>query len=74
LFSLVTLWAADPQIRRQPSPEIGRVEPSFSDAMAAVRRLFWSAPNFSMSRHGPDGLEIPAALWERLTEAHCYAA
>jgi len=27
-----------------------------------------------MSRHDPDGVEIPAALWERLTEALCYAA
>src|SRR5450756_280802 len=42
-------------------------EPSFSDAIAAVRRLFWSAPILSMSRHDPDGVEIPAALWERLT-------
>ena len=49
-------------------------EPSFSDVIAAVRRLLWSAPNLSMSRHDPDGVEIPAALWERLTEALCYAA
>src|SRR5208282_4874366 len=49
-------------------------EPSFSDAIAAVRRLFWSAPILSMSRHDPDGVEIPAALWERLTEALCYEA
>ena len=41
-------------------------EASFSDATAAVRRLFWSAPNLSMSRHDPDGVEIPAALGDRL--------
>jgi len=27
-----------------------------------------------MSRHDPDRVEIPAALWERLTETLCYAA
>ncbi|MGD0636285.1 MAG: hypothetical protein ABSA13_19120, partial [Beijerinckiaceae bacterium] len=49
-------------------------DPTFSDAIAAVRRLLWSAPNLSMSRHDPDRVEIPAALWERLTETLCYAA
>ena len=37
-------------------------EPSFSDAMAAVRRR-------TEFINDPDGVEIPAALWERLTEA-----
>jgi hypothetical protein len=78
LFSLVTLWAADPKIAGSLRPRSAawyhKREPSFSDAMAAVRRLFWSAPNLSMSRHDPDGVEIPAALWKRLTEALCYAA
>jgi hypothetical protein len=31
------------------------------------------APNLSMSRHDPDGLEIPAAFWEKLTAALSYA-
>jgi len=57
--------------------EIGRWyhkrEPSFSDAMAAVRRLFWSARIYQCPAR-PDGVEIPAALLERLTEALCYAA
>ena len=78
LFSLVTLWAGDPKIAGSLRPRSAawyhKPEPSFSDAMAAVRRLFWSAPNLSMSRHDPDGVEIPAALWEKLTEALCYAA
>jgi hypothetical protein len=78
LFSLVTLWAADPKIIGSLSTRSAawyqKREPSFSDAIAAVRRLFWSAPILSMSRHDPDGVEIPAALWERLTEALCYAA
>ena len=78
LFSLVTLWAADPKIAGSLRPRstawYHKRELSFSDAMAAIRKLFWSAPSFSMSRHPPDSVEIPAALWERLTEALCYAA
>jgi len=78
LFSLVALWAADPKIvgslRPRSAAWYHKREPSFSDAIAAVRRLFWSASHLSMSRHDPDGVEIPAALWERLTEALCYAA
>ena len=49
-------------------------EPSFSDAIAAVRRLLWSAPSLSMSRLDPDRVEIPTELWQKLTETLCYAA
>ncbi len=77
-FSLVTLWAADPKIAPRLRPRTAawydKREPSFSDAIAAVRRIFWSAPSFSMSRHPPDSVKIPIALMERLTEALCYAA
>ncbi len=77
-FSLVTLWAADPKIVPRLRPRTAawydKREPSFSDAIAAVRRIFWSAPSFSMSRHPPDSVKIPIALMERLTEALCYAA
>ena len=78
IFSLVTLWAADPKIVPRLRPRTAawydKREPSFSDAIAAVRRIFWSAPSFSMSRHPPDSVKIPIALMERLTEALCYAA
>jgi hypothetical protein len=78
LFSLITLWAADPNIAGNLRPRSAawyhKREPSFSDAIATVRRLLWSAPNLSMSRRDPHSVEIPAALWERLTEAPCYAA
>ncbi len=78
LFSLVTLWATDPKIAGSLRPRSAawyhKCEPSFSDAMAAVRRHFWSAPGFSMSQHQPDSVEIPTALMERLTDALCYAA
>jgi hypothetical protein len=78
LFSLVVLWATDPKIvgslRPRSAAWYHKREPSFSDAIAAVRRLFWSAPHLSMSRRDPVGVEIPAALCERLKEALCYAA
>jgi len=78
LFSLVTLWAADrtvvASLRPRSTAWYHKDDPTFSDAIAAVRRLLWSAPNLSMSRHDPDRVEIPAALWERLTETLCYAA
>jgi hypothetical protein len=78
LFSLVTFWAADPAIVPSLHPRSAawyhKCEPSFSDAIAAVRRLLWTVPNLSMSRQGPDKVEIPTALWERLTDALCYAA
>jgi len=78
LFSLVTLWAADPAIVASLHPRSAawyhKCEPSFSDAIAALRRHLWTVPNLSMSRQGPDSVEIPTALWERLTDALCYAA
>ena len=46
LFSLVTLWAANPKIAGSLRPRSAACEASFSDATAAVRRLFWSAPNY----------------------------
>ena len=77
LFSLVTLWAADPIILASLHPRSAawyhKPEPSFSDAIAAVRRLLWSAPSLSMSRLDPDRVEIPTKLWQRLTETLCYA-
>jgi hypothetical protein len=78
LFSLVTLWAADPtlvaRLRPQPAAWYHKEDPTFSDAIAAIRRLFWTVPNLSMSRPDPDRMEIPTELWQRLTEALCYAA
>jgi hypothetical protein len=78
LFSLVTLWAADPTVVANLRPRSAawsqKREPSFNDAIAAIRRLLWSAPNLAMSRLDPDRVEIPTALWRRLTETLCYAA
>jgi hypothetical protein len=78
VFSLLTLWAADPKITPNLRPRTAawyhKNEPTFSDVIAVVRRRFWIAPNLSMSRQCPDSVEIPIDLWNRLTETLCFAA
>ena len=78
MFSLITLWAAEAKaittLHARSAAWYVKDEPTFSDAIAAVRRLLWSLPNLSMSRQNPDNVEIPVALLQRLTEALCYAA
>jgi hypothetical protein len=78
LFSLVTLWAADVKLVGELRPRSAawyrKDEPSFSDAIALVRRRFWAMENLSLSRPGRDSVEIPAALLQRLTDALCFAA
>ena len=48
--------------------------PTFSDALAVVRRQLWSHHHFPMSRAKSEVVEIPRSLLERLTDAVCYAA
>lgn len=48
--------------------------PTFSDALAAVRRHLWASANKSHSRSDPDCETIPAPLFQRLTDALAYAA
>ncbi|HWP41849.1 MAG TPA: transposase [Blastocatellia bacterium] len=49
-------------------------EPTFSDAIALVRRQLWSHCYFSTSEQTADLIKIPRSLIERLTDAVCYAA
>jgi hypothetical protein len=78
LFSLVTLWAdhvlsAHPAHRRiaswYPKPE-----PTFSDALAAVRRTLWRDSLFQTSPPLRDMHQSHAALLNRLIELACYPA
>jgi len=77
LFSLITLWAADAKVATALHPRSAawyvKDELTFSDAIAAVRRVLWSVPNLSTSRKNPETVEIPTALLQRLLEALCYA-
>jgi hypothetical protein len=51
-----------------------KIRPTFSDALALVRRQVWEHLHFSMSQQETDLVKIPRALLERFTDALCYAA
>jgi hypothetical protein len=51
-----------------------KTRPTFSDAMAWVRRHLWNHLHFSMSHQETAMITIPRVLLERFTEALCYAA
>jgi DDE superfamily endonuclease len=51
-----------------------KARPTFSDAIALVRRHIWDHLHFSLSHQETDMIKIPRALFERFTEALCYAA
>ena len=48
--------------------------PTFSDALAAVRRSLWRSRCFVRSGRQTERVEIPQLVYERLTETLCYAA
>jgi hypothetical protein len=78
LFSLVTLLAHT-LIKDQPkivrtAAWYAKEKPTFSDALALVRRCLWSSCHFQMSHLEADIVKIPRSLLERLTDAVCYAA
>jgi DDE superfamily endonuclease len=78
LYSLVTLMAhalqeAEARVVRTAT-WYAKARPTFSDALAVVRREVWSTCHFSMSSVKSEVVEIPRSLLERLTDAVCYAA
>ncbi|MBO0717308.1 MAG: transposase [Rhizobiales bacterium] len=79
LFSLVAIWAdqlftsRSCAVRPLTAAWYDKREPTFSDALAAVRRALWYRPNLCMSRNGKKIIEIPAIILQRLTETLCYA-
>ena len=74
LFSLITVWAdglgrdTTTALRPNAAAWYRKQEPTFSDAIAAVRRVLWCPPNFSMSRQIGDIIEIPTSLLNRVFE------
>jgi hypothetical protein len=48
--------------------------PTFSDAMALVRRHVWDHIHFSTSQEEADMIKIPRSLFERFLDAMSYAA
>ena len=78
LFSLVTLMA-DRLINNESKPVrtaawYEKQRPTFADAIAMVRRCWWSNCHFSTSGHSNDIIKVSRSLLDRLTDAVCYAA
>jgi len=80
LYSLITIWAhglmAVPvtAVRPHPAAWYMKSQPTFSDAIAAVRRVLWPPRDFCMSRLQTESVEIPARLLQRPVETLCLAA
>ena len=80
LFSLITVWADGlvrdraTALRPNAAAWYRKQEPTFSDAIAAVRRVLWSPPDLSMSRQEGETVIIPAALLKRVFQTLCLAA
>ena len=78
LFSLIALCAEklwrENKLVLQTAAWYEKETVTFSDAIAAVRRLIWSQESFQTSVLGADMIKIPRPLFERLTETLCYAA
>ena len=78
LFSLVTLWAHKLHATQPTTPRAAawypKPLPTFSDALALVRRELWTRPGFNISANGPKLVEIPRTTINALIGAACYAA
>lgn len=78
LFSLVTLLAntliKEPTKIVRTAAWYSKEQPTFSDALAVVRRCLWGSCHFQTSQSETDIVKIPRLLFERLTDAVCYAA
>jgi len=78
LFSLVTIFAHQ-LLQGQPLPVrqaawYTKALPTFSDTLALVRQQLWPVTLSYLSPAQPDMVEIPLALFERLTQTLAFAA
>jgi hypothetical protein len=75
LFSLVTLWGGQLAVERGPVVEYIRWYPkplpTFSDALALVRRELWTAQVFAISPTDRTAQNVPADLIDRLLLVAC---
>src|SRR4051794_30750255 len=78
LFSLIALWAQDLYGRTTPPPRTAswyaKPLPTFSDALALVRRELWASHDFRISAATAEIVQIPQATLNALIGAACYAA
>ncbi len=78
LFSLVTLLAHRQMARGKATVRraawYDKTYPTFSDALALVRKELWAQATFCGSARQCDTVKVPREFVERLTDAVCYAA
>lgn len=78
LYSVVTLLAkqmlAQNDMPVRTASWYAKDQPTYSDTIALVRRWLWHAGNSPMSGNTPDMVQIPRALFDRLTDTVSYAA
>lgn len=77
-FSLVTLLAHEPMMAGQSAlPQTAwytKTTPTFSDALALVRRRLWTQMSFPMLANDADVGKVPRTLLDHLADLLCYAA
>ncbi|MEJ2737936.1 MAG: transposase, partial [Anaerolineae bacterium] len=78
LFSLVTVLAhrltEDKPFPARSAAWYTKVEPTFSDAIALVRRHLWTRMKFTNSPSDTGFVEIPASVLHGLVDSLCYAS
>jgi DDE superfamily endonuclease len=78
LFSIVTLLAHQQKAQVSATVRItawyDKPRPTFSDALALVRKELWAQEIFCGLSRQTDMVKVPRELMERLTDAVCYAA
>jgi hypothetical protein len=77
LFSLVTLWAEgmlDGGVLPRRAAWYPKPQPTFSDALAAVRYRLWTSATLSTFPDHGEVAKIPRGLLKRLTQAACFPA
>jgi hypothetical protein len=77
LFSLVTLVAHQREqsiLSIRQTAWYHKPSPTFADALARVRQDLWPVAVFSPSPSAPEMVQIPRALFERLTDTLAFAA
>jgi hypothetical protein len=78
LFSLITLWANSYYTKHAPTVRIAswyrKSLPTFSDALANIRRPLWTQGNLQASRQGLDLTKVSPATLNTWIDMACYAA
>jgi hypothetical protein len=78
LFSIITLFTHDlaksQKLKIRTAAWYPKALPTFSDAIAVVRREIWVHQISFMSRPSRDHVEIPQHIWHRMQNALAYAA